>query len=92
MALELNGEQGIAVAAELKTRLIEALGSGGPLCLRFDEETELDVTSLQLLYAAQQEAARRAVAFMLAAPIPERAQAVIDAAGMTSLLPAGKEN
>ena len=50
--IHLEGEIDISSAAELKKLLLLALQSGKELRLDLERATELDVTALQLLWAA----------------------------------------
>ena len=69
--LRLDGVIDISCAAELKTLLLKSLSSGGEIRIALDGVTELDVTAVQLLWAAEREAARAAVAFALSGPMQE---------------------
>jgi len=71
--LRLTGAIDISCAAELKTVLLQALSSGGDIRIEVDEANELDVTAVQLLWAAEREAARAGVAFALAGQMQEQA-------------------
>lgn len=54
--LRLQGEMDINCAADFKTLLIQALASGKDMELDLRQATALDVTALQLLWAAEREA------------------------------------
>jgi len=54
--IRLEGEIDIASAAELKKALLQALGTEAEMRLDVERATELDVTALQLLWAAQRAA------------------------------------
>jgi anti-anti-sigma regulatory factor len=69
--VRLEGEVKIASAAALRASLLEALASGTDLRLDLDRATEVDVTALQLLWAAQYEARRTGKACTVAGAIPE---------------------
>ena len=60
----------ISAAAELKQSLLEALGSGKDLHISLAAVTELDVTAVQLLWAAAREAKSSNIAFNMDAPSP----------------------
>jgi len=64
----LEGAVDISVAAELKQSLLEALGAGKDLHISLAAVTELDVTAVQLLWAAAREAKAQGVAFVLDEP------------------------
>jgi len=61
--LQLEGESTVASAVELKAALIEWVANPDPKepCLQLDLERtgEIDISTLQLLYAAGRDAARR---------------------------------
>ena len=54
--IALEGVVDIASAAELKATLMEALKADKALRLRIGLDAELDVTAIQLLWAAEREA------------------------------------
>ena len=56
--LRLEGDCTIATAAEWKGRMLEWLASGGDLQLDLERVEAMDVALLQLLVAAEREAAR----------------------------------
>jgi anti-anti-sigma regulatory factor len=56
--IRLEGAIDIGCAAELKTLLVQALHSGPRVRLAIDGATHLDVTAIQLLWAAEREASR----------------------------------
>ena len=61
--LRLNGEIDIAVAAELKARLLDAFAAGKAIRLSVDEIAGLDVAAFELLWAASRQAERAGVEF-----------------------------
>jgi anti-anti-sigma factor len=76
----LEGEINIASATEFKQLLVQALTQGKGLRVDLERATELDVTALQLLCAAEREARKLGVAFTVAGRVPEEiSAAVIDA-------------
>ena len=80
--LRLEGDCGLAAAAELKALLLEGLASGKSLEVDFRAAEEIDVTVLQLLWAARREAERKNRVLVTQAP-----QAILQLA-----LDAGFEN
>jgi anti-anti-sigma regulatory factor len=54
--IRLEGTVDISSAAELKALLIESLGSGSKVQVVLAETTDLDVTAVQLLWAANRQA------------------------------------
>lgn len=63
--LQLDGVIDIGCAAELKTLLQGALDSGRGIRLSLGPIGDLDVTALQLLWAAQREARRAGLQFQI---------------------------
>jgi anti-anti-sigma regulatory factor len=59
--IRLEGQVTIASAAELKTLLLEWLAAGKDLELDLEGAEEIDITIMQLLWAAEREAARTGV-------------------------------
>ncbi len=77
----LEGEISIGLATELKAALLQALASGAEVRLNLERATELDVTALQLLWAAECEARRSGKAFTLVAPVPPEVLLAVSEAG-----------
>jgi ABC-type transporter Mla MlaB component len=89
--IRLEGEVGLAEAAELKSLLLEGLASGRTLQLDLKRIAEIDVTVMQLLQAALREADQAGT--VMTARMSEAAESalrgagfgiVIEAAGWTS--------
>jgi ABC-type transporter Mla MlaB component len=70
ITIRMEGEVGIASAAELKELLVQALGSGQQVRVSLRSITDLDVTAVELLWAARREAKASGSAFALQGPIP----------------------
>jgi len=83
--VRLEGEINIASAAELKKLLLEALASGKALSVELEAATGLDVTGLQLLWAAEREARGSGVQFGLKGRVPEEIAATACDAGIEKL-------
>ncbi len=83
-AIRLEGVIDIASAAELKAVLLDALKRGKPVTIALDSSAGLDVTAIQLLWAAQREATVSGVGFTLAGPVPARVSATLKEAGFDS--------
>ena len=88
--LSLEGAVDIASAAELKALLIEALGWGKPVHVSISDEgglnaalnqASLDVTAVQLLWAASREARAAGLELTLDGPVPEPVTAALGSAG-----------
>lgn len=92
--IRLQGDIGIACAAELKALLMQAIQSCTPsgipsgtqssrgVRIRQEAATDLDVTAAQLLWAAQREAKKAGVAFTFEGAMPEAAWAALANAGI----------
>ncbi len=75
-----EGEINIISAAQFKVDLGKALASRAELRLDLERATELDVTALQLLWAAEREACGIGRAFTVSGAIPDGIlRAVIEA-------------
>jgi anti-anti-sigma factor len=77
--LRLEGEFNIASARELKQALLEGLATGTDLHLDLEQLAGLDITTMQLLWAAGKEAARNGVKFVV--PVTEAAARAAREAG-----------
>jgi hypothetical protein len=76
--IRVEGEFNVTSAAELKNLLIEALASGQKIQLDLTRSAEIDVSLLQLLWAAEREAPWRDLG--LVSSVPEAAgRAALDA-------------
>jgi anti-anti-sigma factor len=84
--IRLEGEVDISSAAELKKLLLEALASGRGLRMDLERTTELDVTALQLLWAAEREARGSGVGFSVLGRVPEEISAALSDAGFKEFL------
>ena len=80
--LRLEGEVDIASAAELKKLLLQALASGNDLHVDVERATELDVTAMQLLWAAERAARGAGTGFTLVGRLPEEILAAASEAGL----------
>ncbi len=79
--IRLEGEIDITSAAELKNVLLEALASGREIRVDLERSAELDVTALQLLWAAEREARGSGRGFTLAGRVPEEILAAMGDSG-----------
>lgn len=57
--IRLEGESTVTSAAELKNLLLEGLASGNDLRVDLEQAEEIDITVMQLLWAAGREADRK---------------------------------
>jgi len=93
--IRLEGEVGIGSAAELKDILVQALGSGKQVRVSLQSVTELDVTAVELLWAARREAKASSVAFAIETPVPPMVTSALLQAGFDEFatdMDAGGEN
>jgi len=82
----LDGVVDISSAAELKTLLLRALHSGKEVRVSLDGATDLDVTVVELLWAAEREASKTGVKFSLSGPAPAEVSAALIEAGLQQFL------
>lgn len=80
--MRLEGEINVAAAAELKKILIEALKSEKQVRVDLEGATGVDVTGLQLLWAAEREGQRAGVGFAREGRVPKDIAAVAMEAGL----------
>ena len=83
--IRLEGAIDIGCAAELKQALLEALASKGTARISFESATGMDVTAVQLLWAAARHAKSAGVGFAIESQVPETVSAVLAQAGLGSL-------
>jgi anti-anti-sigma regulatory factor len=93
--IRLDGAIDIANAAELKSLLVQALASGNlasPILaspfqvqVSLGAATDLDVTAVQLLWAATRQAKTSGVDFSILEPVPESVTAALLLAGFEEL-------
>jgi anti-anti-sigma regulatory factor len=81
----LEGAVSIALAAELKAMLAEALEARQPLSIHLDQATGLDVCIVQLLAAVVREWKQVGVAFAFIGPLREEVSAALMDAGFEAL-------
>lgn len=84
--IRLEGDVNIGAAIEMKGLLLQALSSGKELHIRLDNATDMDVTALQLLYAAQQDATKSGIRFTLDGRVTEVISAASANAGFEKFL------
>ena len=84
--ITLKGEVNIFCAAELKKSLMEALESGKELRVDLEGVTEVDITALQLLRAAENAATASGTGFTVQGSISEDASAALSDLGIEKFL------
>jgi len=83
--IRLEGAVDISCAAELKILMQQALKSEKEVRISLENVTDLDVTTMQLLWAAGREAKVSGVDLTLTGPVPDELSYVIADAGLESL-------
>lgn len=90
--IRLEGEVDISDAPELKRVLLEALAKKGEVRISAEAATGIDITAVQLLWAAEQEAGRADTILALQGTLPEMVRVSLREAGFERLpLAAGTE-
>lgn len=77
----LDGAIDISSAAELKAALLEALGSGSKTSVSLEAGTYMDVTAVQLLWAAAEQARRSGGSFEVSGQVPAAVASALADAG-----------
>jgi anti-anti-sigma factor len=80
-AICLEGAVDIGVAAELKELLAQALGSGSEVRVSLEQVSDLDVTAVQLLWAAARAAKESGVVLGLQGEVSAAVAEVLKAGG-----------
>ena len=83
--IRFEGAIDINCAAELKNMLLTSLASGKNLSVLLDGATYLDVTAVQLLWAAEREAKASSVEFTFIGQLPQQVAAELAGAGFERL-------
>lgn len=83
--VSLEGGIDIACAAELRSLLLEALEKAKEVRVSLEKATSLDVTAVQLLWAAAREAKRLEFGFVLVDDVPEQISKVLSGVGIHEL-------
>lgn len=80
--IQLEGVIDVGCAAELKTTLMEKLKSGAAVYVSLESATGLDITAVQLLWAAAREAQRVGVEFACQGQTPEAVRCALAEIGV----------
>ena len=80
--IQLEGAIDVGCAAELKELLIAKLNSGSAVYVSLESATGLDITAVQLLWAAAREAQRVGVEFGFKGQTPEAVRCALAEAGI----------
>ena len=81
-SIRLEGAIDVGCAAELKEFLIQKLKSGSAVYVALESATGLDITAVQLLWAAAREAQRVGVEFVFKGQTPEAVRCALADAGI----------
>lgn len=84
-AIRLEGVIDISSASELKDMFLQALGSGRVLRVSLGSVACIDLTAVQLLWAAGQQARRSGGEFHLTGQLPEPVSMLLADAGLQIL-------
>ena len=84
--IRLKGVIDITTAAEFKKLLFQACGSGKDVRVVLDGVTDLDVTAVELIWAARRSAEGAGVAFTLSGAVPESVSSALGNAGLQQFL------
>jgi anti-anti-sigma regulatory factor len=84
--IRLEGAIDIAAAAEFKKLLLQACGSGKEVRLALDGANDLDVTAVELIWAARRAAEGAGVTFALSGALPESVLSALGYAGLKQFL------
>ena len=79
--IRLEVEVDIAAAAELKQVLLEALAADREARISVEKATAIDITAVQLLWAAEREALASGAVLVLEGPVPEMLRTTVQEAG-----------
>lgn len=78
--IRVEGAMDVSCAAEMKEQLSAMLSTPGDVRLDLSQATDIDITAMQLLWAAAREAETNGISFHLDGDVPESiAWAVRDA-------------
>jgi anti-anti-sigma regulatory factor len=80
--VRLEGAIDIAFAEEMKSILLNALASNQKISLTLECATELDITALQMLYAAERDSATKGIPFTLEGSVPDDISTAMTEAGL----------
>ena len=84
--INLRENVDISDAVDLKQALLDAILSRKELCLDLSSVTDLDITAVQLLWAAARESRNAGIAFTLLGAVPEAVTSTVRDAGFDAFL------
>ena len=82
----LEGAIDIASAEQFKNLLLQALGSGKEIKVALNDATDLDVTAVQLIWAARRASEGSGVSFTLNGAVPASVSSVLGSADLLQFL------
>jgi anti-anti-sigma factor len=80
--IELTGALDISSAADLRQLLMARMESSRRLCIDLSQASRVDVTAVQILWAARRHAGQHGIELHFIAPIDEEVQTSLDHAGI----------
>jgi anti-anti-sigma regulatory factor len=80
--IALEGAIDISSAAELKAALLASINAGKSVSLSIDEDTAIDITAFQLLWAVKQAAIAQGESFTFSGQMPQAATGLLKDAGL----------
>ena len=80
--IRLEGEIDVSCATELKEHLMQELKPGAAVRVSLESNTDLDITAVQLLWAARRNAERVSAEFTLIGHAPQRVRTVLAGGGI----------
>ena len=80
--VRLEGAVDIASAVEIKSIILNVLASKKEIRLSLEDATEMDITAVQLLYAAERDAAKTGTSFALEGSVPDEISVAMTEAGL----------
>jgi anti-anti-sigma regulatory factor len=90
--IRLQGAIDIGCAQELKEVLLQGLKAGSELRVKLADVTDLDVTAVELLWAARCEARASSVEFAFEGQLPEPVSVVLAEADIETFAVTGETN
>lgn len=84
--VRLEGDIDVTCSTDLKRTLVEAISSGKEVQVDLALASDLDVTAIQLLWAARREAEKAGASFAVSGDVPENIHRAICEAGFENFL------
>jgi len=90
--LKLDGEIDINVSSELKRTLLEMIASGKTIQLDLAGVSDLDISAIQLLWAAFHDTAKKGVRLRVNGPVPKNLSRTLRDAGFDDFLSSARSD